>query len=116
MLQGEHSAILSTFIKLPFAIKILVLSIFEWPLKTGFSICANASNKCQCSWIEHDYRFNFWSEWSSTSILVYKRRDGSGETVRMCRIVRAFAAGPCDKYQNLVCWPIILYIISGNHL
>ena len=29
MLQGEHSATLSTFIKLPFAIKILVLSIFE---------------------------------------------------------------------------------------
>ena len=27
MLQGEHSAILSTFIKLPFAIKIFVL----WP-------------------------------------------------------------------------------------
>ena len=37
MLQGEHSAILSTFIKLPFAIKIFVLSIFERPLKTGFN-------------------------------------------------------------------------------
>ena len=31
MLQGEHSAILSTFIKLPIVIKIFVLSIFEWP-------------------------------------------------------------------------------------
>ena len=30
MLQGEHSAILLTFIKLPFVIKIFVLSIFEW--------------------------------------------------------------------------------------
>ena len=29
---GEHSAILLTFIKLPFVIKIFVLSIFEWPL------------------------------------------------------------------------------------
>ena len=38
MLQGEHSAILSTFIKLPFVIKINVLSIFEWPLKTGFTV------------------------------------------------------------------------------
>ena len=37
-LQGEHSAILSTFIKLPFGIKIFVLSIFEWPLYTGFTI------------------------------------------------------------------------------
>ena len=38
MLQGEHSAKLSTFIKLPFAINIFVLSIFEWPLKTGFTV------------------------------------------------------------------------------
>ena len=38
MLQGEHSAILSTFIKLLFVIKTFVLSIFEWPLKTGFTV------------------------------------------------------------------------------
>ena len=38
MLQGEHSAKLSTFIKLPIVIKIFVLSIFEWPLKTGFTV------------------------------------------------------------------------------
>ena len=38
MLQGEHSAILSTFIKLPFVIKIFVLSIFEWPSHTGFTV------------------------------------------------------------------------------
>ena len=37
MLQGEHSAILSTLIKLPFVIKIFVLSIFEWPFYTGFT-------------------------------------------------------------------------------
>ena len=36
--KGEHSAILSTFIKLPFVIKIFVLSIFDWPLKTGFTV------------------------------------------------------------------------------
>ena len=33
----EHSAILSTFIKLPGVLKTIVLSIFEWPLKTGFT-------------------------------------------------------------------------------
>ena len=38
MLQGEHSATLSTFIKLPFVIKICVLSSFEWPPKTGFTV------------------------------------------------------------------------------
>ena len=34
----EHSAILSTFIKLPFVIKIFDLSFFEWLLKTGFTL------------------------------------------------------------------------------
>ena len=38
MLQGEHSAILLTFIKLPFVVNVLVLAIFEWPLKTGFTV------------------------------------------------------------------------------
>ena len=34
----EHSAILSTFIELPFVFKTFVLSVFEWPLKTGFTV------------------------------------------------------------------------------
>ena len=38
MLQGEHSAILLTFIKLAFVIKIFVLSIFKWPFYTGFTV------------------------------------------------------------------------------
>ena len=38
MFQGEHSAILLTFFKVPFVFKILVLFIFEWPLKTDFSV------------------------------------------------------------------------------
>ena len=38
MLQGEHSAILSTCIKLPNDLKPFVLSIFEWPLKAGFTV------------------------------------------------------------------------------
>ena len=38
MLQGEHSAILSTFIKLLFVFNTFVLSIFEWPFKTGFTV------------------------------------------------------------------------------
>ena len=38
MLQGEHSVILLTFIKLPVVIKIFVLSIFEWSFYTGFTV------------------------------------------------------------------------------
>ena len=38
MLQGEHSAILLTFIKLPFIAKIFVLSIFEQQFYTGSTV------------------------------------------------------------------------------
>ena len=41
MLQVEHSAILSTFIKLPIVIDIFVLSIFEWPFYTGITVPDN---------------------------------------------------------------------------
>ena len=37
---GEHSAILWTFIKLPFTIKTFVLSIFKWSLKPDFTVIA----------------------------------------------------------------------------
>ena len=36
--EGEHSAILSTFIKLPFVINIFVLSNFECLFYTGFNV------------------------------------------------------------------------------
>ena len=38
LLQGEQSAILSTFTKLPFVFKFFVLSIFEWPLKQSLTV------------------------------------------------------------------------------
>ena len=42
MLQVEHSAIPLTFIKLPFVIRIFVLSIFERPFYTGFTVPSKA--------------------------------------------------------------------------
>ena len=48
MLPLEHSAILSTFIKLPFVIKIIVLSIFEWPLKTDFAVYKSEKSQMLC--------------------------------------------------------------------
>ena len=48
MLQREHSAILLTFVKLPFVIKIFVLcNIFEGLLKSGFTECGRF---CVWSW------------------------------------------------------------------
>ena len=38
MLQVDHSTILSTFIKLSIVIKIFVLSIFERPFYTGYTV------------------------------------------------------------------------------
>ena len=38
MLQLEPYVILLTFIKLPFVITTFYLSIFEWPLKIGFTV------------------------------------------------------------------------------
>ena len=43
MLQGEHSAILLTLIKLPFVIKIFVGSIFEWPFAQVFLYSYNVT-------------------------------------------------------------------------
>ena len=45
-----HSAILSTFIKLPILLKIFVLSIFEWPLKTGFTVNSLQGQKYIVYW------------------------------------------------------------------
>ena len=36
--KTEHSAILLTFVKLPLVNKTFVLSIFEWPFWTGFTV------------------------------------------------------------------------------
>ena len=38
MLQGEHSALLFGLIKLQFAMKLIVLSILEWPFYTSFTV------------------------------------------------------------------------------
>ena len=47
ILQGEQSAILLIFIKLPYVIKIFVSSIFEWPFKTGFTVFVQSHQSLQ---------------------------------------------------------------------
>ena len=34
----QNAPVLLTLIKLPFTIKVFVLTIFEWPLKVGFTV------------------------------------------------------------------------------
>ena len=46
----EHSTTLSTCIQLPPVFKTFVLSIFEWPLKTGFTVYTLLYLKV-CHWV-----------------------------------------------------------------
>ena len=55
MLQGEHSAILLTFIKLPFVMKTFVLTVFEWQLKTGFTVHNMVLTFVVCRCLKHYY-------------------------------------------------------------
>ena len=77
----EHSAILSTFINLPFVgenkvikakkqkqlpfviKKIFVLSIFEWPLKTGFTVInfeTKLNRKFHCEQLHNFFKINYF--------------------------------------------------------
>ena len=46
ILQGEYSAILLTLIKLLFVVMIFVLTIYEWPFYTGFTVFAFKVKRC----------------------------------------------------------------------
>ena len=76
VLQGEHSAKLSTFIKLTVFIKTFVFSIFEWPFYTGFTVylksvifgmyCTHLTMPLVCRW-QWEFRIiTIWS-WSQRS-------------------------------------------------
>ena len=60
MLQGEHSAILLSFIKLPFVIKIFILSIFEWPFYTSFTVHDFVSVIILCVESYHNSKFCYF--------------------------------------------------------
>ena len=45
---------------------------------------------------------------------VYMSRECSGESVHLPRLVCAFVAWQCDKYQNHTCWPNFALIFSKS--
>ena len=55
--QEEHSAILSTLIKLPVVILTYILSIFDWPFKTGFTVLS-VLKIMSSTWKFHNYTRN----------------------------------------------------------
>ena len=60
MLQSEHSAILSTFIKLQVVIKTFVFSISEWLFYTGFTVDINSfeNSEDQGQLVSEDSQFS----------------------------------------------------------
>ena len=62
MLKGEHSAVLSTFNKVPFVIKIFVLSIFEWLFYTGFTVCKKISTSNYVQYFKYIVQLAFERE------------------------------------------------------
>ena len=86
MLQREHSAILSTYIKLPFVMKNFVLSIFEWQLKTGFTVLMayDVFSKVR--------GLNFGLSLHQHPYFVYMSSEGSGESAHMLKLRRILAA------------------------
>ena len=73
MLQREHSAILSTFSKLPFSIKTFVLSIFKWSLKTGFIVHSQMRE-------QRTIVVNGWKELTNENFGIKCRNSGAQES------------------------------------
>ena len=46
----KYCRMLSTFIKLPFVIKIFVLSVFEWQFYTGFTVLYHVAGLTECKY------------------------------------------------------------------
>ena len=62
MLQGEHFAIYSTFIKLPFVIKIFVLTFFEWLFYTGFTVYQLVGSRIgNCTYMDYNNVVVSWN-------------------------------------------------------
>ena len=80
-----HSAILLTFIYIPFVINIFVLSIFEWPFYTGFTeLITNAQSPFLSMHVKLSSGPRGLSYGLSFSLLtyyVYARSEGSDKTV-----------------------------------
>ena len=96
-MQIKSTAECLTFIKLPFVIKIFVLSIFEWPLKTGFCISFFQWSSTDRSYEEPDESRNYRSEKTKGS---FNPSPASGN---LCQLMITFANSliPDQARQNV---------------
>ena len=127
MLRGEHSAILLTFIKLPFVIKIFVLSILSDPFTQvllykpnnfiflnhkwantwyfgTYCTCAKAPFKRQCWHIQGAGDMNFGLSLHLHLYFVHTSSEGAAEYANLHRLVWTFIDRQCARYPNRMCW------------
>ena len=109
-----HSAILLTFIKLPVVITNFVLSIFEWPFYTGFTVLYFPAGKKHSS--QSDCRYTGWS--TPLSFSRNKTRFSNNETHVIYLIIKVINLSTLIKYsvhvQNFV--PLIQNSITNGHM
>ena len=116
MLRGEHFAILSTFIKLPVVFKTFVLSIFEWLLKTGFTVyCLVYMYSAVC--YTSRYKDIFWGplDWTlfiSLCFWVPVNNYVNAETVSSPNLTSLL--GKLDKAVNQYFVHILLVVTDNN--
>ena len=109
MPQGEHSAILSTFTKLPFVNKIFVLSIFEWPLKTSFTVKSNIMFDVKCILVMfNSYQctstfMNCSVAWKFLSNMHYMGLDERKPVFRFAKNKGADQLGQSDQHLSYLC-------------
>ena len=66
---------LSTFIKLPYFIKKFVLSIFEWPFYTGFTVCNKHQKAPKSHVLAHIHRAMMCAVLNGTSCQTITREN-----------------------------------------
>ena len=106
MHKGKHSAILSTFIKLRFIIKIFVLSIFEWPFYTGFTVLllhmrksplnVHAGESCGAGGVNVDLS-HYLHHTTCIYVIIEKRM-----LVQVCKFARACVCLLCPTVLNCI--------------
>ena len=105
---GAFCSIL-TCIKLTYM--AIVLSIFEWLLKTGFTVpLINADADTSSTTRGLIFSLSLYLH----PYVIHVRNKDSGETAHMHRVVRAFVWRRCDKNQYLVCRPILILNLSTD--
>ena len=119
----EHSAILLTCIKLPYGFNTFILSIFGWPLKTGFTVyflflientfcCAcwkwiTSNWTPRCTWIYGPRR-------DKTCDMILSKKRVTRKLISLCRLVCAFVVRKPRRQVFSHCGPYgkCLLIIS----